>query len=786
MRVCVGVCLLSGLGLAGPQATSSWSINCALWRTDSGFSSTIQLKNRLVNKAITVTPTLFMADGTEYQLPIMIVRASTVSTIDVRAALASAPAPLASHISDYGSATLRYTGMQSALIAQIALGSNSLSESFVARFNSVSIGLPAMQTLEGLWWARDAGIGGFVALSNASAQSRTVAVQALSATGQAQPAQSFTIPPNSTQMLDLLSLIGQQPSAGDAGGLRIQFNSLLGEVNVVGGLENRQEGYSAVIPFWQAPMAGMQAPKSGSTIGHPGIMVGAADPMMGFPVGTRFTPYVALRNLTNQHQQVNLTLYTDQGTALTTPAQRLLPFQSRQVDMTKVLEQLGMKDFDGTLTLAIRHSGNFNDVMSVAGSVDEKGTYVFEVDGRAVEQRASKESPYWSVKDGNNTMVALWNPSASAEDVIVTLKYTGGSGQYHFRVHVAPHATANIDLKEIIANQTRDEDGNMLPIDLQEGSFVFHSAKDVHAPLSLNVNIGIFNVVKGTCYYGTVQCAGYYGSLIIDPSTFSLSADGEVQEIIAYGQYSDGSTPGVAASFSSSNTSVASVSGNGVGDVTAGNQAGNATITATASLPAEGSYSGYNPSCASLQPYYNYMGTATAKVGDMTPVITGIEPNEWQAATTTSVIFTGQGFGTNAPTINFSPNPGISYSLSTHSDTQIVANITTPNWAGVINVTITSNGYNGQSFQSNGNGQSAQSASVNVGIHQGTNNTEITVIGWINGSAITLPSGANSSLVGNLTSSSQSCAFQVGDWISRNSFEHYKFHRCSLRQRLPG
>lgn len=289
------------------------------------------------------------------------------------------------------------------------------------------------------------------------------------------------------------------------------------------------------------------------------------------------------------------------------------------------------------------------------------------MDGRAAEQKLSKESPYWSVKDGNDTMVALWNSSSSAEDVMVTLKYAHGTGKYHFRVHLAPYATANIDLKEIIANQSRDEDGNMLPLDLQEGSFVFHSAKDVHAPLSLNVNVGIFNVVKGTCYYGTVWCDGYYGNLIVSPSTFTLAADGEVQEVVAYGQYDDGSTPGVNASFSSSNTSVATVSGN---YVTAGNTAGNATITATANLPEEGSYSGYNPSCASLQAYYSFTGTATAKVGDNTPVITGIQPSDWQSGVTTTATISGQSFGTNAPTLSFSPNPGIGYviELQRHPD----------------------------------------------------------------------------------------------------------------------
>ncbi|HEX4231077.1 MAG TPA: hypothetical protein VHZ07_20540 [Bryobacteraceae bacterium] len=455
---------------------------------------------------------------------------------------------MASHISAYGSATLQYNGMQTALMAQMAIGSTAVSESYMARFTSVTPGSSSAQTLEGLWWARDPGIDGFIALSNTAVQARSVTLQALTAAGQVQPAQSFTLPPHTSQLIDLISLLGRQPNAGDAGGLRIQFTGLLGEVNVTGGLENRQEGYSAMIPFWQAPMAGMSTSSTPATIAHPGIMVGAADPMMGFPAGTRFTPYLALRNLTANAEQVNVTLYTEQGTALSTPVQSLQPFESRQVDVNSVLKQVGLNGFNGSLTLTVSHSGGVSDVMSAAGSVDAKGTYVFEVDGRAAEQRLSKQSPYWSVKSGNGTMISLWNPSGNPEDVMVTLKYTGGSGVYHFHVHLAPYATANVDVKELIANQSADAVGNVLPLSVQEGSFVFQSAMGVNAPLSLNVNVGIFNAVKGTCYYGTVECDGYYSYLLVEPSTFSLPVGGGPEELTAYGQYSDGTTPEVTAS----------------------------------------------------------------------------------------------------------------------------------------------------------------------------------------------------------------------------------------------
>lgn len=62
---------------------------------------------------------------------------------------------------------------------------------------------------------------------------------------------------------------------------------------------------------------------------------------------------------------------------------------------------------------------------------------------------------------------------------------------------------------------------------------------------------------------------------------------------------------------------------------------------------------------------------------DQTPVITGISPSVWDAGSTTSgVTISGEYFGSNAPTLSFSPGTGIGYALTSHSDSTIVANIT--------------------------------------------------------------------------------------------------------------
>jgi len=154
--------------------------------------------------------------------------------------------------------------------------------------------------------------------------------------------------------------------------------------------------------------------------------------------------------------------------------------------------------------------------------------------------------------------------------------------------------------------------------------------------------------------------------------------------------------------------------------------------------------------------------------GDSTPRITGIIPNDWASGQTTNVTFSGINFGSNAPTLGFSPSSGISYSLSSYSDTQIVANVSVASGTPTeqVAVTVTSNGYGGSGFTSGGSGASPTSAPATATVKAvPANSPEITVVGWIDGTApdITnflagnMNSGVNPTLMTNLNAGGFKC-----------------------------
>ena len=94
--------------MGGGSKPSTYEIFAGLWRTSGGFDSTLRIRNELVTTPMDVTPILFMADGTKYELPPAQITAGGIAIVDINRALAAAPADVAAHRSPYGSAALRY------------------------------------------------------------------------------------------------------------------------------------------------------------------------------------------------------------------------------------------------------------------------------------------------------------------------------------------------------------------------------------------------------------------------------------------------------------------------------------------------------------------------------------------------------------------------------------------------------------------------------------------------------------------------------------------------------
>jgi hypothetical protein len=642
------------------------------WRTDGGFVAKMRIKNALVTAPLEVSPVLYMADGTEYQLPTIMIPTSGVVTVNVNQALAQAPASVLTHLSTFGSAGLTYRHASGGhLIASISMQdtSRSLVLSYPFTESPVSRRRPqsGSSVWEGAWWKHDPDIQGFVAISNATNRETQARVRLISAGGSLAQPKTINLKAHSTQMLSLESDLN---ATGKEGGIRIESNSQSGGIAIAGGLLNAKEGYSANIPFVET----MSSETGSVTLGSAGIMVGKPDAMMRFPSETVFTPYLVLRNSTTKPLPVSLQVsYMAQDGPVSKPfSENLAARATKRIDLARLLPTLGIKDFSGSMNVGATYTGVPSDLVIASGSVDQTGNYVFEVQPQALTPTRKKLGNYWDLDAGSNTMYSLWNPTDTPQNVVVSLHYDNGVGRYKIPVQVAPQSSVMLDLKNIIEANAPDADGNVFPSNTSEGSATIESTDGPGGRMNLIISGAVFNVVTGTCFGCCVPCCGV-SDVFLDPGS-DACAVGDTEQFHAAEEDCDGGiveTTG-GGTWSSSNTAVMTVNNSGLMSAIG---AGSAILSFHANLPASSDCGQPVPGEC---PLTNFPATGPVNVDDFT--ITGpqtindggtssfsatVTPNS-AAVTSYQWSYTISGQGGNSPKVTFSNPTGAQTNTDGH------------------------------------------------------------------------------------------------------------------------
>jgi len=541
------------------------SLAGGLWMIDANMKSSLHITNDLVTSSLSVTPVLWLSNGVKYTLPAVNLEPSGTAVVDINQALASQG--LASYATLSGYVEIDYSWPWDALCATVVNVDTLHSVIF-------SYGLPlaspaaqtsqaaaTTQTLEGLWWKQEANVTGFVTFINPTPQAGSAVLTVSDAQSNPLGQYPVTVSPHGTKTVDLT---GALQNAGTSGGLRVVYNGGPNDLLVSGGLRDDATGYSANIGFAAPPSATSQI----STVSYAvlGLMTGAADPMLSFPAGTVFTPYSVARNISSQPAVITPNLWwmaggTAKNAAL--PQITLAPLQSRMLDAASMLAQAGLKDYNGSVNLVFDVAANAQRgaVILASGSVDQKNNYVFQVGAEAVKQSIAKSLSYWSIANGDDTMITLWNSADEAQDFLFTLFYAGG-GQYAYPIHLEARATQMFNISEIIHSRIPDPNGNLVPLSVTEGRAMLSGPQGEAQYILVNMDAGTYNVQKATCNNYCKTCLGAVNSWVTD-DPFGVAV-GKTHQLTLTVQQNSGSqlNDTTSASWNSSNTSVASVGSN--------------------------------------------------------------------------------------------------------------------------------------------------------------------------------------------------------------------------------
>jgi hypothetical protein len=507
-----------------------------LWMTDANFKSTIYLRNDVETDPVTVTPILWLSNGKKFVLNDVTLEPAGISVININQALANQGVSSWATLTGY--VEIQYTWQWDALC--VIVWNVDVSHSLILTSGLAPSLPPAAQTtaspqnqvLEGMWWKQEANVSGFVALSNTSAEPIHAAVQVSDAAGNSIGTHSVTISSHGTKIVKMPEL---QVAGSYAGGVRVAYAGPAGVLIPNGGLEDEAVGYSARMPFTTPPTP--STTPAADSYAELGLMTGAADPMMSFPAGTTFAPYSVVRNISDKPIQLTPTLWWMEAgkprSASSYPF-AVSPGQTKDLDPVSLLSAAGLKNFNGSVNLVLNMQGTVGGLLPVAGSVDHKNTYVFEDMPTRVHEGIAKSISYWSIANGDDTMVTVWNPADEAQDFVFTLFFSGG--HYDFPIHLGPRATNTFNISEIVHNQIPDAEGNVIPASVHEGSARISGTLGAAQSILVSMDAGTYNVVKATCGQGCQTCNGWVPGSFIDstPVDVAVSSTNTVKFIVPF------------------------------------------------------------------------------------------------------------------------------------------------------------------------------------------------------------------------------------------------------------
>lgn len=561
-----------------------------LWMTSGSLKSYLHITNDLTTSPLVVTPVLWLSNGAKLSLPAQKLGPSETTVISINQALAEQGLAPYAELSGY--VELDYNWAWPVLCATVR--NVDVTHSVIFNY-TLPISLPAFtpkqatsatqersspqsqaspQRVEGLWWKQEPDVTGFIGLINPGDSAVPAEFAVLDSQGKSIGGDKVVVSPHGTKMVELTALAH---AADSTGGLRVQYHGRPNDLLVFGGLRDDATGYSTSLEF--APPPSPAGETSTVSYAELGLMTSSADPMLSFPAGTVFTPYSIVRNVSSQAVAIAPHLWWMEGGLpknATLARINLAPDQTANLNVPALLAEAGLDHYSGSVNLVLDITANADRgaVLLAAGSVDQKNNYVFEIAPGVVKESIAKSISYWSVGNGDDTMVTIWNPADEVQDFEVTLFYTGG--HYSYALHLEPRATLMFNISEILHGGIPDGDGNIVPEGVHEGSAELSGSQGEGQHILVNLDAPTYNVTKATCTQYCHTCMGYVNSMILaDP--FAIVIGGAEQLQFYLENSSNNWEVDSAASWSSSNPQIATVQNGGVTGVAGGS----VTITAS-------------------------------------------------------------------------------------------------------------------------------------------------------------------------------------------------------------
>lgn len=550
------------------QMNSGHVLPASYYSLRGNLVTTLTLNNK-GPEPLDVQPTLFSLTGQRLDVPPVTVDGTSFRVINLR----QWAVPGAGF--DEGSLQIVHYGMDMQLGAQVKMIDAEHSLIFAEQLMQM---MAMSSRLEGVWWLRSPNSNVRLVLSN-TGDSPLAATLSIDGIAPRQTSRlTINLASHETRVVNPESLAANgNGTLHKSGGISISYDGTPGSLLAHGLIEEQSTGFSSSIEFSDPSMA------HSSKLNGGGLRLAPAG-------GQQLTPVVVARNVGTTESIVSGSLpYTaeDGSTSVVPlPEVRLHPGDVAMIDIARAIRSNRI-DVERVKSagLEFTYSSAPGSILMSAKSLSADGNQVFRLPLIDADAQPSSTGGYpWFINGSSSTVVYITNVTDHPQQYVLQLNFPGGVYAPGLKT-LEPNQTAAIDIRALRDAQVKDEHNQTIPLAATHGQVQW----SIEGPENLAI-IGRAeqaDSLKGmSSSYACVNCCPpSCAETWVNPGSV-VGFPGDTTQFTAQQQNEDcfGNlmTPFTVGSptWSSSNSSVASVSGGLATALSAGTTNLGATWTA--------------------------------------------------------------------------------------------------------------------------------------------------------------------------------------------------------------
>jgi len=520
------------------------------YTTEDGFKSTLILNNKGPNQ-IMVTPILHSRNGQTFTASPVAVGGLSSPEVDLNV-LASIAGPQFRS----GSFEFTYEGRLLEVGGGLRIVDSAKSLIFDEQMLEPGMKFPSPR-LEAVYAVPFEDSQVSVIMTNTAAQPVNVDGDAIFAGANGRHPVKGNLGPYETKIVDLPRGLVKKASAG---AVSLSHNGAAGALLAMIHLQDADRGYSEAVSFTNP--SGKTTERHGA-----GLRLGSVN-------NDLLRPVIAVRNLGDSATTVTATVpYSkqngDTGT-IALPQISLAPGEIKLLNTSN--PQLRRNDF-ATAGLEIKYTGAPGSLIATATSVSQSGNHVFALPMKDPQGGLSSTGGYpWFISESSSTVVFIKNVTNAPREFMLDIAYPGGHWGSNVRT-ITPGQTFMLDVRKVRDSQERGAEGDVMPLDVTSGHVSWSYRGNQNKVLIGRAQMVDFSNGLASTYECQCICGWVWAEARLLPGSVSGSP-GDVTAFTPQSRYTNclgydmgwQGVPGYSSvTYSSDNSSVASISSSGVG-----------------------------------------------------------------------------------------------------------------------------------------------------------------------------------------------------------------------------